>query len=116
MEQIGSILFIDIETVPLVEKYDSLPENMKGHWEKKYKSQKFSGDPATDAAQGFEDRSGVYSEFAKVVCICIGTLARSENGMNLRLKSLTGDDERKLLADFCEIVHKCAGLYKEFKF
>lgn len=116
MEQIGSILFIDIETVPVVEKFDALPEAMKSHWEKKTKLIRNSGETQSDPAQAFEERSGVYSEFAKVVCIGIGSLTGEGEARNLRLKALTDTDEHKLLTEFSEIVLRCTKKYKDFRF
>ena len=63
---IEKILFIDIETVPLVYKYDELDENTKELWNKKWQYNK-----EVSAEQQY-NKAGIYAEFSKVVCIGLG--------------------------------------------
>jgi 3'-5' exonuclease len=117
MEHLSAILFIDIETVPVVPRFEDLPEGLKPHWEKKAKQAISQSNGEMTAAMAFEERSGVYSEFAKVVCIGIGTVVRTAHGTTgLRLKALTGDDERQLLAEFSKIVVRFSQMVKDLKF
>ena len=116
MEQLESIFFIDIETVPIAEKYKLLPEGLKPHWEKKAKTIKSNSDAEPDPEKSFEERSGIYSEFAKVVCIGIGMLVKSDSKWQMRLKALTGDDEHELLTEFNELVNRCIHSHKDLRF
>jgi DNA polymerase elongation subunit (family B) len=116
MEQLKGILFIDIETVPIVQEYSLLPEPMQAEWNRKSKFVKSSSDGIADPATVFADRAGIFSEFAKVVCIGFGSLHEQDKTWKMRLKSLVNDDEKILLKDFCEVVKRFSNHYKEIRF
>ncbi|MES2703080.1 MAG: ribonuclease H-like domain-containing protein [Bacteroidota bacterium] len=116
MEHLKGILFIDIETVPLFSDYDQLSEGMQYEWGRKAKFIKPSADGPTDPAGLFEERAGIFSEFARVVCIGFGSLYNHEGGWKMRLKSLVNDDEKQLLTDFCEVIGKFTKHYKDLRF
>ncbi len=116
MEQLKGILFIDIETVPIVPEYGLLTEPMQAEWNRKSKTIKSSNDGNPDPATLFGERSGVYSEFAKVVCIGFGSLQQQDNTWKMRLKSLVNDDEKILLKDFCEVVKRFSSHYRDIRF
>ena len=77
---IENILFLDIETVPMVAGYELLPENFKKLWDKK--SERIKRDE-TDTPDKLFQRAGIYAEFGKIICISGGYL---KNG-NFRIKS-----------------------------
>jgi 3'-5' exonuclease len=115
---IHNILFLDIETVPQHPHYGEAKEEMRKLWEKK--SKQLIRDDSTP--EGFYKNAGIYAEFGKVVCISCGYL-NSEN--KFRIKSFCGDDEKKLLTDFAEMLNTyfsapdkllCAHNGKEFDF
>lgn len=115
------VLFLDIETVPLVAQYDLLPENLKGFWDKK--SSQISRDESTPS-ENFE-RAGIYSEFGKIVSISVGLITGTDISRGIRLKSFYGDDEKKILEDFTVMINNfstgksailCAHNGKEFDF
>ena len=116
MEQTDGILFIDIETVPVLPGYELLGEGMQAEWVRKAKFIKQGQDGDTDPATLFGERAGIFSEFAKVVCISFGNLVQADNRYYMRLKSLAYDDEKKLLNDFCEMLGKFAKRYGEVRF
>ncbi|MBC7554907.1 MAG: 3'-5' exonuclease [Taibaiella sp.] len=116
MEQLNGILFIDIETVPIERGYELLTPGMQKEWTKKARLIKGNIDPNTEPATLFSEKAGVYSEFAKVVCICIGSLHKKDGHWTMRLKSLTGDDEKVLLNDFCNLIERFGALHKDFRF
>lgn len=117
MEQLTGILFIDIETVPLTAQYNGLTEALQKEWERKAKILKPTTPGETpDAASLFSDRAGVFSEFARVVCIGIGSLYMQEGKWKIRLKSLTGDDEKILLNDFCEVATRFSKTHPNMRF
>ena len=107
-------LFIDIETVPSAGDFSALSPAMQCLWEKKSSSLKPS--PDADPGELYQQKSGVYSEFAKVVCIGIGCLVRKDDGWKIFLKSLTGDDEQDLLERFCQALKSFTDREKDLVF
>jgi len=117
MELLSGILFIDIETVPVHPAFDMLSEGMQAEWVRKSKLIKVAPSQEEATPQSlFEDRAGIFSEFARIVCISIGSIHQQEDKHTIRLKSFAYDDERKLLDEFCEMVTKFNNRYKEIRF
>jgi len=116
MEHFKEILFIDIETVPVEPYFTFLTERLQQEWERKARTVKGGTDGNTDPAQLFGERAGIFSEFAKVVCIGFGSLNQTDNGWEMRLKSLVNDNEKQLLGDFCEMIGRFSKKYPDFKF
>ena len=87
---ITKILFLDIETVPIVKNYDDLNENFKKFWDKK--SQFISSE--NESSEDVFNKAGIYSEFGKIICISVGFIDNEKN-KSFRLKSFFGDDEKK---------------------
>ncbi|MFH0841068.1 MAG: 3'-5' exonuclease [Bacteroidota bacterium] len=119
--RIEDIMFIDIETVPQVSLFDELDNPMQSLWDKKSKLFRL---PDQTPAEAYE-RAGIYSEFGKIICISSGFI-RDKNPYSFRLKSFYGDDEKKLLSEFSEMLSRfsksnrepllCAHNGKEFDF
>jgi len=116
---ITDVLFLDIETVPAVAKFDELSGRFRKLWEKKAENLR-RHDPELTPDQLYE-RAGIYAEFGKIVCISCGFT----NGVEFRIKSFYGDDERILLQEFADMLNKhfserqhllCAHNGKEFDF
>lgn len=112
------ILFLDIETVPMVPDYNQLPEKFKKLWDKKAERLKKEENDTPDILYG---RAGIYSEFGKIICISVGFMKNRE----FRIKSFYGDDELILLKEFSELLEKyynsrdhllCAHNGKEFDY
>ena len=116
MEQLKGILFIDIETVPLYPDYDLLPEGLQKEWQKKSKTIKGVTEPNQEPATLFTERAGIFSEFAKVVCIGIGSVHQYEDGWKMRLKSLDGNDEKVLLNEFSAVVDRFSKHHNDLRF
>ena len=113
-----NILFLDIETVPAFENYDSLSEKMRKHWERKASFLKSENEKTPEELYG---RAGIYAEFGKIIVISVGYFNRNE----FRIKSFYGDDEKELLLDFAQLLNRhynqaesimCAHNGKEFDF
>ncbi|MDO9000256.1 MAG: 3'-5' exonuclease [Bacteroidota bacterium] len=112
---IEKILFIDIETVPLVYKYDELDENTKELWNKKWQYNK-----EVSAEQQY-NKAGIYAEFSKVVCIGLGFY----NQNKFRVKTISSNNEVDILNQFADLLKShfntyshllCAHNGKEFDF
>lgn len=116
---INKILFLDIETVPIYPNYEDVDEGLRPFLDAKLKIK--PDDPETFA--NFE-MAGVYSEFAKIVCISVGYLRETRTGRTMRLTSFYHDDEETLLKQFKKLLEDrpedfrmlCAHNGKEFDF
>ena len=115
------ILFLDIETAPVVASFDDLSPEFQLLWDKK--SSYFRSEEE-NAADVFE-RAGIYAEFGKIICISAGFIMGRENNMSLRLKSFYSDNEKELLEDFSVMLNNfstnkeamlCAHNGKEFDY
>jgi 3'-5' exonuclease len=126
ISQLENILFIDIETAPVVASYADLPERMKPLWDRKAQT-KYRHDPNhEDPAVLFADKAGIHAEFGRVVCISCGRLKFEGRQPTLTIKSYYGDDEHQILKDCGEALDKflkvspkfnlCAHNGKEFDF
>jgi len=116
MDHLRHILFIDIETVPAVPVFSELTPGLQEHWKKKARLLKNNNDENTGPEQVFEERAGVFSEFAKVVCIGIGCLVEREGTWKLLLKSLSHTDEKVLLNNFCEALTRFTSHFPDLRF
>lgn len=115
-----AIIYLDIETVPAYASYFDMPERIQLLWDKKAKQINYKGELKP---QELFDRSGIYAEFGKIVCISVGVLNASDN--KLRIKSYYGHNEKALLQAFAAMLYKyfsspkyllCAHNGKEFDF
>lgn len=119
--QLSSILFIDIETVPFWSGFEEMPARFKELWDKKSSYFRKENESAKDVFQ----RAGIYPEFGKIICVSVGYLYQDGKNRKIRLKSFFGDDEKKLLIEFSDLLknyssrnklHLCGHNGKEFDF
>jgi DNA polymerase elongation subunit (family B) len=96
------VLYLDIETVPQVERLSDFSDKMQKLWMRK--AEALSKDHS-DPEKLFE-RAGIYAEFGKIVCISCGTIYRRGDQRIYRVKSFYGTDEVKLLEDFLTMLAK----------
>ena len=115
------LLYLDIETVPLVANYNLLPEEHKKLWDKKAASLI----KESDTPESIYNRAGIYAEFGKIICISVGFVVNKDGVRFFRVKSFYGDDEKVLLTDFAQMLNRfgkrqsanlCAHNGKEFDF
>ncbi len=113
--KLSNILFLDVETAPIVYKYNELNENVRSLWDSKFRH------PTSDSPENQYKKAGIYAEFAKVICISVGFF----NAKEFRIKSFYHEDEKQLLKDFAGLLNKhfnrkehllCAHNGKEFDF
>jgi predicted PolB exonuclease-like 3'-5' exonuclease len=110
-------LVIDIETVPCVKSWNTLPEAMQLHWLKKMEHLVLSDEEKQDAAFCFENRAGIYAEFGKVICIGLGLFTSNEKKPSkIRLKALYNHDEKALLAEFSNTLKAFQKINKDLVF
>ena len=96
---IYNLIFIDIETVPQWGSFQQLSEPMQALWAVKHATLKIENEIA---GEGYLKRAGVYSEFAKIICISIGFFHTDTDKQRklFRVKTISGDDEKLLLETF----------------
>lgn len=118
--KLENILFLDIETVPEHQDYNTLDEGTKTLWSEKTKYQR----KEEFSAEEFYDRAGIWAEFGKIVCISVGYFVLKDTSRSFRTTSFYGD-EKQLLLDFKNILDThfnlpnhllCAHNGKEFDF
>ncbi|MDX2248590.1 MAG: 3'-5' exonuclease [Bacteroidia bacterium] len=125
-QELENILFLDVETVPVVATFQELPERLQPLWEKKA-AQYQRNEPEKSGAELFADRAGIHAEFGKIVCISCGYLQFDDSNVpHITLKSYFGPDEFTVLKDFGRMLDKytsvkegrniCAHNGKEFDF
>lgn len=119
--EVNKIIFLDIETVPLVYNFSELEDETAQLWDKKSKYiQRYQEVSAEEAYQ----KAGIYAEFGKIVCISVGYITEEKKKKKLRVKSFYGDDEKEILTNFNSLLNKtlkdnfilCAHNGKEFDF
>lgn len=114
------ILFLDIETVPQHSDFDELDETTKQLWELKSSYQR--KDEFT--SKEFYDRSGIWAEFGRIICISVGYFKLKGDLRSFRVTSFHGD-EVSILKEFKTLLEThfnrpnhllCAHNGKEFDF
>lgn len=113
--KLEDVLFLDIETVPLVYRYSDLDENMRMLWDQKCRN------TDQESAEQQYEKAGTKAEFSKIICISVGYL----KDRKFRIKSFYGEDEKILLNEFADTLNRyfskkdnklCAHNGKEFDF
>lgn len=123
-EHLQQILFLDIETVPIVSDFDHLTPTFQTLWLKKAATLRNPQDiPLADL---FRERAGVYAEFGRVVCIGLGSFYGTAEQPQWYSKVLIENpDEAQVLRQFQDQLHQhkagrslklCAHNGKEFDF
>lgn len=118
----SKILFLDIETVPQVYRFQELNDTSKSLWSKKTK---YLQEKDQLSAEEVYEKAGIYAEFGKIICISVGFLIQAKGEMQIRLKSFSSLNEKKLLQGFIDLLNThynhnsyilCAHNGKEFDF
>lgn len=106
--RVEDVLFLDIETVPEAPSVDLLEPGKQVLWDRKSKNFRLQDQSAADVYE----RAGIYAEFGKIICISVG-FVRGKEPFTLRLKSFYGDQEKKLLEEFSEMLARFCSTRKE---
>ncbi|OYT16863.1 MAG: 3'-5' exonuclease [Bacteroidetes bacterium 4572_77] len=114
----SKVLYLDIETASNYPTYFDMPERLRLLWDKKAKNINYKGD---QKPMELFNKSGIYAEFGKIVCITVGFV----KGEKLRIKSYYSHSEKALLQEFAALLNTsfakaddllCAHNGKEFDF
>ena len=117
----NNVLFLDIETVPQKEYWSEVPQLTQELFSKKTAYQR----KEDISAENFYERSGIWAEFGKIICISVAYFTSNMQERNLRVTSFSGNDEKELLIDFKKLLDThfnkanhvlCAHNGKEFDF
>jgi 3'-5' exonuclease len=112
---IEKILFLDIETVPLVYQYKDLEISAGDLWNKKWQ---YNKDISPEEQYA---KAGIYAEFAKTICIGVGYYKNEKFTVN----TIASPDEKEVLRKFVAFMREnfsghdhllCAHNGKEFDF
>ena len=110
---IESLLMMDIETASQFSGYDQMPEKWKDLWDRKVAMYLPEGDtPETF----YPKRAAILAEFGKVICISMGYFHQGSNGLQLRIKSFYGSDEKELLQSFIQSVNQWQKVKRDMNF
>ena len=118
---IEKILFLDIETVPLYQDFDHIPDDLKKFWERKCKFLSKENETPDE----LYNKAGIYAEFGKIICISAGYIQMKDKVKYFKIKSFFGKDEHQFLPSFIEMLDNfskrkdvllCAHNGKEFDF
>jgi DNA polymerase elongation subunit (family B) len=104
-----NILFLDIETVSQHRTFEEVPDEWKPLW--RHKAEILLKDKQPVSAEDVEkiyEKSAIYAEFGKIICISCGIVSGPPTDRKLTLKSFSGDDEKALLTGFADLLRKWA--------
>ncbi len=117
-----NFLFLDIETVPVVYRYEDLEENWKKLFEKKVRYRINEENPP----EQIYEKAGIWAEFGKVVAVGFGKFKFENNKQILYVKTLANPNEKHLLEEVRQVLDNfykpgdrkflCAHNGKEFDF
>ncbi len=119
--RLSQFLFLDVETVPEIYRYEQLPEVKKKLFEKKVQYRLKDEQNVED----LYEQAGIWAEFGKIIVISVGFFVK-DDGSEFRLKSFASDDEKEVLNGFAGLLNTkyfqrsdlklCAHNGKEFDF
>lgn len=113
--KINNVLFLDVETAPVVYRYKDLDKDVRPLWDTKFRYLQ------NETPEQLYKKAGIYAEFSRIICISVGFFHEG----TFRIKSYYKDNEKDLLSEFAELLNKhfnrkdkllCAHNGKEFDF
>ena len=104
-KKLTDTLFVDIETAGTVPNYNELPSELKALWLVKARQiGRNKGMEEKEAAKLYSAKAGIYSEFAKVVCVSVGYFQVKKGKIDgFRCKSFYGEEE-EILENFIRLL------------
>lgn len=111
-EDFKNWLFIDIETVSatdnLEEYAQTLGKNTMDHWanKTKYIRQNDPNHSEDTDSQLYQSHAALYPEFGKVIVITVGQVKFEDEQPVAKIRSIYGDDEKRVLIEFMQMMNK----------
>ena len=105
-KRLSDLLFLDIETVGQQPSFSQLESNMKDLWSDKARIISRNAELSSSQIESlYFDKAGIYSEFAKVMCISVGYFVTNKKEiLGFRVKSFFGHQEQDLLKSFSKLL------------
>ena len=120
-EQLGNILFLDIETASSTESFAELDPRLQPEWTRKERL--IRRESVLEPGELFFERAGIHAEFGKVICVGVGyfQVKKKEKKLNFRSKIFAQEEEKETLLELKALLEKkkwilCAHNGKEFDF
>ena len=120
-EQLGNILFLDIETASSTESFAELDPRLQPEWIRKERL--IRRESVLEPGELFFERAGIHAEFGKVICVGVGYLQvkKKEKKGYFRSKIFAQEEEKETLLELKALLEKkkwilCAHNGKEFDF
>jgi 3'-5' exonuclease len=111
---LSQLLLIDIETIPQAASFDALDNNWKELWT--HKASRIYGNTLAPEAS-YPERAAILAEFGQVVCIVTAFFFKDPaKGRCLKIKAITGTDEKKLLETFTSTINRFQTCQPGFRF
>lgn len=95
------LLVLDIETVSQQAAFADLDEEWQELWTKKAGA---LSNPEINASLVY-DRAAIYAEFGKIVCIGLGIFHYVGHEVHLKVKAISGHNEKEILVEFAELLN-----------
>ena len=92
-DQLGDILFLDIETASLTEKFEELDPRLQEEWIKKERLIQIEKPHETPGSLYF-DRAGIHAEFGQVICVGVGFFQHKKKEQKQALENATTPTKR----------------------
>lgn len=114
IQSLSDLFLIDIETVPQVSNINELSaEGRKLFFDKISKTMPES----FEEEETYLKKAGILAEFGKVICISAGFFYKDKADRKcLKIKSISGHNEKDLLNEFIEITNKFFRYKNKFQF
>ena len=120
-EQLGNILFLDIETASSTESFAELDPRLQPEWIRKERL--IRRESVLEPGELFFERAGIHAEFGKVICVGVGyfQVKKKEKKGYFRSKVFAQEEEKETLLELKALLEKkkwilCAHNGKEFDF
>jgi 3'-5' exonuclease len=110
---LSNLLLLDIETVPQQPSFNLLESDWQSLWIDKISKTV----PENFSPEESYRKAGILAEFGKIICISTAFFYENDNKqIQLRVKSIYGDDEKEILEKFIILCDKVYQHNKHFQF
>ncbi|RYG33762.1 MAG: 3'-5' exonuclease, partial [Chitinophagaceae bacterium] len=99
---LNHVLVIDIETASNHDRYNAMDAQWQMLWNEKVSRSLPEG---VAAEEWYSERAGVMAEFGRVVCVSMAIFTGNGDKTGLKIRSVSGTDERKILEEVIGILN-----------